>query len=157
MVYTKCFHFTQLFLSFRCSLCICDVNNCDPLIYLIWFCAHGIRCHIYHEFPRFTEYTDDSCNSTPSFYSIKLPSDCINPSTGNDILNVGRCNNEHCVSRKSPTGTSGDCQDEECCCGPLDTESVQVTCQDFVHINMTRVTRCGCGPCERRETVLKGN
>ena len=61
------------------------------------------------------------------------------------------------MSRKSPTGTSGDCQDEECCCGPLDTESVQVTCKNFIHINMTRVTRCGCGPCERRETVLKGN
>ena len=27
MVYTKCFHFSQLFLLFRCSLCICDVNN----------------------------------------------------------------------------------------------------------------------------------
>ena len=64
-------------------------------------------------------------------------------------VDVGRCKDERCRLR-NPTGE----EEDEMCCGPTETETIDVLCDGEVSYTLSRVTVCGCTECAVTDEIV---
>ena len=112
----------------------------------------------------FTDYDKgtDTCNRTPRSHVIKLPQYCTVQSTGQKVLDVGKCSDGPCSPSLSFNHSCGG--DEDCCCGPKGgdyLEAVTIGCAERPPLvnrlmEFYRIRECGCSPCLKRKTVIEG-
>ncbi|CAB4042651.1 Hypothetical predicted protein [Paramuricea clavata] len=65
---------------------------------------------------------------------------------------MGKCHKKKCIARGLKN--INDCKDNFCC-QPTATKKIKIDCERY-SFDMTRVTKCGCGKCLDRQTVVKG-
>ena len=99
-----------------------------------------------------TGATDDSCQPTPSVRIINLPAGCTEGERNSATVDVGQCHKSKCVARGLKNLEN--CE-ENFCCQPITTKKIKIQCNRF-SFDMTRVTRCGCGDCFVRQSLVKG-
>ena len=99
-----------------------------------------------------TGVTDDSCQPTPSVRIINLPPGCTERESNSATVDVGQCHKSKCVARGLKNLEN--CE-ENFCCQPIATKKIKIQCNQF-SFDMSRVTRCGCGDCFVRQSVVKG-
>ena len=99
-----------------------------------------------------TDATDDSCDPTPSQRMISLPQGCTDKETNSSSIDVGKCLEKKCIARDLKR--MNDCK-ENFCCQRIAERNVRVNCLRH-SFDMKKVTKCGCGDCLVRQTVVKG-
>ena len=95
---------------------------------------------------------DDSCDPTPSERIMTLPQGCTEKEKNSVTIDVGKCNKKKCIARSLKN--INNCKDNFCC-HPIATKKIKIDCKRY-SFDMTRVTRCGCGDCFPRQSVIKG-
>ncbi|XP_028415814.1 cartilage intermediate layer protein 1-like [Dendronephthya gigantea] len=96
--------------------------------------------------------TDDSCDPTPSQHIIALPQGCTAGETNSVTIDVGDCAKTKCIARGLKNMNY--CKDKFCC-QPIATRNIKVVCSQH-SFDMKSVTKCGCGDCPVKQTVVKG-
>ncbi|XP_028418942.1 cartilage intermediate layer protein 1-like [Dendronephthya gigantea] len=120
-----------------------------------------IKCRVYDDHgaefsdpARITVFntTDDSCDPTPSQHIIALPQGCTAGETNSATIDVGECARTKCIARGLKN--MNDCRDKFCC-QPIATRNIKVVCLQH-SFDIKSVTKCGCGDCPVKQTVVKG-
>ena len=83
---------------------------------------------------------------------VTLPPGCVDEETNNSTVDVGRCSDERCIA--SNIISLHNCSDNYCC-RPVMVINVVIRCAGL-SFNITRKTKCGCGPCLPKTTTVKG-
>ena len=83
---------------------------------------------------------------------VTLPPGCVDEETNNSTVDVGRCGDERCIARNITSLHK--CSDNYCC-RSVEVINVLIRCAGL-SFNITRKTKCGCGPCLPKTTTVKG-
>ena len=82
-----------------------------------------------------------------------LPPGCVDEETNSSTVDVGRCGDERCIS--SNITSLHECTDNYCC-RSVTVKNVLIRCVTGFSFNITRKTKCGCGLCLPKTTMVKG-
>ena len=109
----------------------------------------------HHHVVPFTIFTakNDSCNDKPFQEMATLPPGCVDEETNSSTVDVGRCGDERCIS--SNITSLHECTDNYCC-RSVTVKNVLIRCVTGFSFNITRKTKCGCGLCLPKTTMVKG-
>ena len=84
---------------------------------------------------------------------VNLPPGCVDQETNSSTVDVGRCGDERCIASNI---TSLHKCSENYCCRSVTVNNVLIRCVAGLSFNITRKTKCGCGPCSPKTTTVKG-
>ena len=84
---------------------------------------------------------------------VTLPPGCVHEETNSSTVDVGRCGDERCIA--SNITSLHKCSDNYCC-QYVTIKNVLIRCVTGFYYNITRKTKCGCGPCLPKTTTVKG-
>ena len=115
--------------------------------------------HLFINFSSFTDFdladTEEAfCDPTPRTKHLKLPPNCVQKGTTNNVVDVGECPSVPCLQNDSDNSNA--CKDKTFCCGVSMVEELNIACGNVAEFKLSKTKDCGCGVCNKAVITIRG-